>query len=461
MFMEYVLTERIDGEFMNVSKPYGYVVYIPTYRCNYRCYHCNLRYIPQRRNELTANEIKEVYQKSKTLNNLTVDISGGEPFLKEDIIEIVKNLTGLGHHLGITTNGSFPEKISKLIKQVENIDNINFAVSIDCMENIHDKLRGKNSFNRALESLKVLRDNNVNVSVNTTISDLNIDHLEQVKTFFSDFKVQHNFILQSMLISPEAYYDFDMKKIVHLLSKADIKLALSKGRFKIEDCHAGFTGCLIDPWGVVYTCLTRSAYYHSTKFIMGDLVEHNLDFDVLWESSQANDARNNVKSCIGCYGPCEITREIKCGTIDLRFSKEELNQLDVPSKITMGDNNSVFLEGDWYNLENWPPEIRWTGKKATAYLKDDNNCNKLFIRAFSSIQNMKGQILIDDKNIQIFEIGEGKWDILEVPLPTYCKNEIIKITIELEKIWIPDTFLKNCDTRELGIAVQKIWLECV
>lgn len=445
---------------MTISKPYGYVVYIPTYRCNYKCYHCNLRYVPQRRNELTANEIKEVFRKSKTLNNLTVDISGGEPFLKEDIIEIVKNLTGLGHHLGITTNGSFPEKISKLIKEVENIERINFAVSIDCMENVHDKLRGKNSFNRALESLKILRDNNVNVSVNTTISDLNIDHLEQVKTFFSDLKVQHNFILQSMLISPEDYYDFDIKKIAHLVSKADIKLALSKGRFKIEDCHAGFTGCLIDPWGIVYTCLTRSAYYHSTKFIMGDLIdEYNLDFDSLWVSSQSSDARNNVRSCIGCYGPCEITREIKCGTIDLRFSKEELKQLDLSSKITMGDNNSIFLEGDWYNLENWPPEIRWTGKKATANLKNDKGGNKLFIEAFCSFPDIKGQILINKEHIKDFEMPEREWRILEASLPSFYKNQIIEVTVEVERTWIPDKTMKNGDTRELGIAVRSIWIE--
>lgn len=444
---------------MNWTRPKGYIIYTPTYHCNYKCSHCNLRNLDSNQVELTASEIYEIFKNSNTLNKLPIDISGGEPFIKEDIIEIINNLTKLGHPLGITTNGYFSEKIDELIKEIDNTNLINFAVSIDGIEKIHDEIRGKNSFKKAVESLKILKDNNIRVSINTTISDLNINYLEQIKQHFEDFDTNHNFILQSMIMSNNEYYVFNMKSIAHLLNKADLKFAISRGKFRVKDCHAGYTGCLIDPWGGVYTCLTRGAYYNSNKFIMGDLKKSDLNFDSLWISPDANEARRNVKRCDGCYGPCEITREIKCGTINLSFSSEELNQLDPPSSIVMGENEYIFIENDWYGIENWSPKIRWTGKKATAYLKSDNNCNKLFINAFTSFPNIKGQILIDKKQVSNFEMQECEWKLLEVVLPAFCKNQMMEVAIEVENTCIPDKNLKNGDTRELGIAVHKIWLE--
>ena len=131
---------------MTWIRPQGYIIYTPTYRCNYKCYHCNLENLAANQIELNASEIYKIFRDSKTLNKLPIDISGGEPFLKEDIIEIITNLIKLGHSVGINTNGSFPEKIRKLIKEVENTDLMSFGVSIDGFENIHDKIRGINSF---------------------------------------------------------------------------------------------------------------------------------------------------------------------------------------------------------------------------------------------------------------------------------------------------------------------------
>ena len=444
---------------MNLTRPHGYIIYTPTYRCNFKCHHCNLNNLVSNQVELTASEIFKIFEKSNTLKKLPVDISGGEPFLKEDIIEIIKNFTKLGHPLGITTNGSFPEKIEELIKEIDNTDLINFAISIDGLENIHDKIRGVDSFKNAIKSLKLLKNSGVKVSINTTISDLNIHYLEQIKQHFEDFDTDHNFILQSMLMSTNEFLDFNTKDLVHLLNKADLKFAISRGKFRINDCHAGYTGCLIDPLGVVYTCLTRGAYYHSNEFIIGDLKKSDLDFDSLWISPDANAARRNVKRCGGCYGPCEIIREIKCGTIDLSLSRDELNQLNLPSSVTMGENEDIFIGNDWHGIENWPPKIRWTSKNATAYLKSANPCNKLFINTFTSFPNMKGQILIDKKQVQRFEMKENEWKLLEVALPAFCINETMEVLIEVDKTWIPDEVTKNGDMRQLGIAVHKIWLE--
>lgn len=141
------------------------------------------------------------------------------------------------------------------------------------------------------------------------------------------------------------------------------------------------------------------------------------------------------------------------------YSKDYVIKDIVTDCIVMGKNDLGVLGNGWYYRENWPPTIRWMGKKATAYLKADNYCNKLFIKAFTNFPNMKGQILIDKKQVSSFEMQEGEWKLLEADLPVFCKNEIIEVVIELENTWIPDKIIKNGDTRELGIAVNKIWIE--
>lgn len=141
-------------------------------------------------------------------------------------------------------------------------------------------------------------------------------------------------------------------------------------------------------------------------------------------------------------------------TIKDRLFTDAPDCLDFSNKLV-----SRYLLSGWHGEENWPPVIRWTGKKATAYLKTDSNSKNLFIKAFTSYGGMQGQILIEKKHVQTFDIQDSDWKLLETEIPDFCKNKIIEITIELDNTWIPDEVMKNGDTRELGIAVQKIWIE--
>jgi SAM-dependent methyltransferase len=131
-----------------------------------------------------------------------------------------------------------------------------------------------------------------------------------------------------------------------------------------------------------------------------------------------------------------------------------------PSSLEIGNKkHERYLGRGWYYIENWPPAVRWTEKIATAYLKANINSNKLLIKAFTYYPQIKGQILIEKKQVSTFEMQDLEWKLLEVAIPDYCKNKTIEVIIELDNTWIPDEIMKNGDTRELGIAIQKIWVE--
>ena len=133
--------------------------------------------------------------------------------------------------------------------------------------------------------------------------------------------------------------------------------------------------------------------------------------------------------------------------------------IEAPHNLDFENKNTTrYLLFGWHSLENWPPAIRWTSSKASAYLKSDQKSTKLFIKAITYYPNINAKISIDKQFIKAFSFNDIEWKVLEIDLPDFDMN-IIEVLIEVDKTWIPDEVMKNGDTRQLGIAVHKIWLE--
>lgn len=133
--------------------------------------------------------------------------------------------------------------------------------------------------------------------------------------------------------------------------------------------------------------------------------------------------------------------------------------LDAPSKIEMGnESDERFLPTGWYHTENWPPYIRWTRERAFAFLKIDKISSKLFIKAKTNYPGINVRISINRQFEERISFDDAEWKIIDVNIKDVDTN-IIEVMIDVDKTWIPDELLKNGDTRELGIAVEKIWIE--
>jgi hypothetical protein len=147
------------------------------------------------------------------------------------------------------------------------------------------------------------------------------------------------------------------------------------------------------------------------------------------------------------------------GEIDgvLSVLPDDMIEDSVKDHIVMGENDKGVLSGSWHRCENWPPIIRWTGKKSSAYLRTDNKSSKLFIKAITHYPNVYVDISVNRQSIKSFHFDSCEWKTLEIELPRLDRN-IVEIVIEIDKAWIPDDILKNGDIRRLGIAIHKIWL---
>lgn len=310
-----------------MNGPY-WILYFPTDACNYKCKHCYLENIPEK-NEMNFEEVQKLFSNSKLLKNSRIGISGGEPFMKKDIVEILSMISNLGYKLEMTTNGAFPEKVREFLER-SNTDKTDIAISIDGLKEHNDKIRSGGGFDKAIKTLKIIKEIGINkLQVNVVIQKLNIDYLDEIKDYFSSLDVNLAFIpLQNTNNIRTFYTDKEIEKIIpYMHDRIDIKYLLSRGNFKITNCHSGQTTCFIDPTGKVFTCMTGQRYFFPRKdYFMGDLRKFNYNFDALWISKQVAIARKKVKGCEGCYNACEIGRERLWHGLDDSVDWEEISE---------------------------------------------------------------------------------------------------------------------------------------
>lgn len=141
-----------------------------TYRCNCRCKHCSVsNYFDDAKKdkELTTAEIKRTLDQAVKMGIPKLDYFGGEPLIREDIVELVRYGTRRGLYISLTTNAWLLDKNLLHELKAAGINCINVSLdSTDPAE--HDRLRGREGiFNRAVMAIKLCHEARVPCIVST------------------------------------------------------------------------------------------------------------------------------------------------------------------------------------------------------------------------------------------------------------------------------------------------------
>ena len=103
-----------------------------TNRCNVNCLYCHHDGMVKSRDEMTADELYTICKIAKKLGVKKIRLSGGEPLLKKDIVEIVEKIASLDFKdISMTTNGILLEKYAQDLKDA-GLDRVN--VSLDTLD---------------------------------------------------------------------------------------------------------------------------------------------------------------------------------------------------------------------------------------------------------------------------------------------------------------------------------------
>jgi radical SAM protein with 4Fe4S-binding SPASM domain len=156
-----------------------YAVWEITLRCDLACRHCGSRAGRTRPDELDTREALDLIAQMAGLGVMEVTVIGGEAYLRDDWLEIVRAIRSAGMQCTMTTGGRGVTAERARAAAAAGLQSV--SVSLDGIEATHDKLRGvTGSFQAALAAGRHLRAAGVGLSVNTQINKLSMKELPLV-----------------------------------------------------------------------------------------------------------------------------------------------------------------------------------------------------------------------------------------------------------------------------------------
>ncbi len=336
-----IIKSIVYNKFMIVQKP-SFVTFIPTWRCNCKCVFCDVwRKRNKFLNEMDISQIKKVFRKIGKLDVLR--ITGGEPFLRSDLDEIINSIDKICNPkvIHITTNGTLPKKILSVVEKIVNKKKIHLKISIDNIGNLHDKVRNhEGAYNKAINSIRELVEyrnesgTNFHLGVNQVIvSEDEISAYYNVKNVLKNYKIpvypsiafdsSNALYSNEKVVNPSnSFKTFgkftkrNLQKIIKLF-EVDIRKSsnwqeriINRYRFKgmynrfVNNVSKPNPSCValnnhlrLLPNGDIPVCIYNSK-------IVGNLNETSLKD--IWFSEKAISQRKWVKKCPGCWQGCEV-----------------------------------------------------------------------------------------------------------------------------------------------------------
>jgi MoaA/NifB/PqqE/SkfB family radical SAM enzyme len=310
------------------------VVVSASYRCNSRCRTCNVwreghgtggqTGSGPAQGDLSVEELDRIFQ-SLGRAPYYLTFSGGEPFLRQDIVEIV----GSGYRhcqpaaITIPTNGLLPERVvagAEAILKAAPLAQVIINLSLDGLEAEHDDIRGLGgNWERAMRTLEGLRPlkryPNFVLGIHTVVSRFNVSRLPEIArglvalgpdsyiTEVAEERVELGTMGADITPSAGEYAQAATFLIRQIRGhRASGFARITQGfraqyyalaarilaeRRQVIPCYAGWASAHIAPSGDVWTCCTRAEP-------IGNLRENSYDFAAVWQSARAEELRRSI-----------------------------------------------------------------------------------------------------------------------------------------------------------------------
>jgi MoaA/NifB/PqqE/SkfB family radical SAM enzyme len=295
--------------------PLGCVAAV-TYRCNARCEICDI----WRREANPSRELRPEDYRWLPASLRSINVSGGEPFLRGDIADIVGVMRAAcpGARIVISTNGLMPDRIAA---EVARMDGVAVRISVDAIGAQHDRIRGvEGAFDLAVETARRLKHQGVgDVGLAATSTGENAGELTKVRDLAREMGIE--FIASAVHSSPfffgahedqrprsadvvaeiatimrdelASHRPHDWAKAYYMRGLVDYV----RGKPRRLPCRAGTDFFFLDPFGDVFPCNVRD-------FRMGHISEGTFE-ELRRRSAEA--VRNAVDDCPEqCWMVCTV-----------------------------------------------------------------------------------------------------------------------------------------------------------
>lgn len=245
------------------------VIWEVTKYCNYQCKHCCASAeLVDTKDELDTKECKEILRQLKDFGVEEIYFSGGEPFSRNDILDILETARKYNIICNISTNGSFlTEKLAQKISKL-NLNKVHISLDSE-IEKDFNEFRGGQYFEPTINAIKLLKKYDIYVRVGAVIWQKNYKKLENMIRYLKSLGVDEvvfNWLVQVGRLKENTdvcvdikYFDETIEKINNYKEKYKNSIKISMHRnehFENSNmiCPAGETFFYINPKGYVSPC---------------------------------------------------------------------------------------------------------------------------------------------------------------------------------------------------------------
>jgi radical SAM protein with 4Fe4S-binding SPASM domain len=260
------LMEQLNRKALGLGVPLSVHLDV-TYRCNERCEHCYLEH--DGKNELTTAEIRSFLSQFAEAGAFFLTISGGEPLLRRDCLDIIGFARELSFNVKLKTNAVLVrEKEARRLREA-GVEQVQVSVYSHKPE-IHDaitKLPG--SLSRTLQGIRLMRAAGLKVTLANVLMRSNAQDFTGVQALAAETGAQYTLdpTITPMLNGDSSILGMRLPAQGLRTVFRDARLVGNVDDFcappaPIDDeiregipCSAGHTSCYVSPWGDVYPCV--------------------------------------------------------------------------------------------------------------------------------------------------------------------------------------------------------------
>lgn len=171
----------VFNDIIDNSYSFPFKLYLDiTDSCQLNCKHCLTQKL-NLKNQLNKEQLFSIIDECDKHGAFFVKLGGGEPLLHPNIFEIIKKFYSIGMRVSLSTNGIIVnDKIAKFLKE----NKVKTSVSLEGPKEINDYIRGYNHYEKAINALKILKQNNCECLLRVTLTRQMLDEdrmLEMIK----------------------------------------------------------------------------------------------------------------------------------------------------------------------------------------------------------------------------------------------------------------------------------------
>lgn len=250
---------------MNVSPDIKKVVFELLSNCNLNCWYCLYRGKKHIKGNLS---LEQIYHKINTFKENGIDklvLTGGEPTLHPDFIDIAKYAIARIPKVSVCTNGNILQ--DALEQQVIDLEFSAYTVSVDSHNwKVHDQIRGKDgAFEQMKQFLNKLRARDKHISLHITLHMDNIDHIQETINFCRQYS--NDLVVSTIYhensdtatMSDKEYYTRKTDEILLAYANSDVISLVGFGMSCAdEDCPDNKYVFMVNQFGEPVGCYWKS-----------------------------------------------------------------------------------------------------------------------------------------------------------------------------------------------------------